>query len=346
MDISQQDLMIFGMAALAFLAVAGVGLAFAGGDAGEAAAKRARQIHSRDKTTKRKGKAEPVNPRRRQTQQMLKNLREQNETRRKSIMPRDIASRLRQAGLDDVPVSAFWIVSAILGVVLAVLIYLSGADGMTVKGMELRSRPLAVAGAGFVGFMGLPRFLLGMMIKRRYGKLGAQFADAVDIIVRGVKSGLPLNECLQIIARESPQPLSDEFRTLSDNLRMGNTIEQALAKFYRRVPLPEVNFFVIVLIIQSKTGGNLSEALGNLSSIIRARKMMREKVSAMSSEAKASAMIIGSLPFAVGTMVYMTTPSYVMELFLTPTGNLFLAAGGFWMFLGIMVMRKMINFDM
>lgn len=338
------DLLIFGIAGLAFLAIAGVGFAFAGN--GEpTAAKRARQLQERGKSGGRTGrKRDEQAKRRQQTQQMLANLRNENEAKRRSIMPRDIGTRLEQAGL-PIPVSTFWIISAVMGVGIATLAFMSGADGLTVSGIELRSRIGVVLAAGIAGFLGLPRWLLGMLAKRRNGKLTNQFADAIDIIVRGVKSGLPLNECLQIIGRESPEPLGQEFRNLSDNIRMGNTIEQALNKFYRRVPLNEVNFFVIVLNIQSKTGGNLSEALGNLSNIIRARRMMREKVKAMSSEAKASAFIIGSLPFAVGSMVYMTTPSYVMELFIKPTGHFILAIAGFLMFCGIMVMRRMINFD-
>jgi tight adherence protein B len=341
---SEQDLMLIILAGLAFLAVAGLGFAFAGGDASAGAARRARQMQAEQKNARGRGRREQQSQRNRQTQQMLQNLRDQNARKRQSLMPRDIGTRLTQAGL-DVPVSSFWIFSLIFAVASGVLAFLSGADGATISGIELRSRPLVIAAAAFGGGVGLPRWLLGVLIKRRHGKLGQQFADAIDIIVRGVKSGLPLNECLQIIGRESPEPLGSEFRTLSDNLRMGNTVEQALSKFYRRVPLSEVNFFVIVLNIQSKTGGNLSEALANLSTIIRSRKMMREKIQALSSEAKASAMIIGSLPFAVGVMTYLTTPDYVMQLFITPTGHMILALGAFLMFLGIMVMRKMINFD-
>ena len=340
----QNDLILYGVAGLAFLAVAGVGLAFAGNNSSAVATKRAKQMQSQQANRGKRAKTEKQDQRRRQTQQMLDNLRDQNAARKSSIMPRDINTRLQQAGL-DIPVSTFWVISVVLGVTLATLTYLSGADGLAIKGIEIRSQFAVVGAAGFAGFFGLPRWLLGVLAKRRNKKLTNQFADAIDIIVRGVKSGLPLNECLQIIARESPQPLGGEFRQLSDNIKMGNTIEQALGKFYRRVPLPEVNFFVIVLNIQSKSGGNLSEALGNLSSIIRSRKMMREKIKAMSSEAKASAMIIGSLPFAVGTMVYVTTPAYIMELFIKPTGHMILAMAGGLMFMGIMVMRRMINFE-
>ena len=338
------DLMLIAVAGLAFLAVAGVGLAFAGGGNSEAAAKRARQFSSDQRNADKNRAKGQERARARQTQQMLANLREQNAEKRKSLLPQDIGARMQRAGI-SAPVSYFWVFSAVLGVAGAAGAYISGADGFGLFGIELRSRPIFVAMSAAAGFLGVPRWLLSMLESRRNKQLTNQFADAIDIIVRGVKSGLPLNECLQIIGRESPEPLAGEFRDLSDSIRMGNTVEQALSKFYTRVPLPEVNFFVIVLNIQTKTGGNLSEALGNLSSIIRARKMMREKIKAMSSEAKASAMIIGSLPFAVGSMVFFTTPSYIMELFTTSTGHGILALGAVLMGLGILVMRNMINFE-
>ena len=335
------------IAVLAFLAIAGVGMAFTGGDQ-DAARKRARAIGA-GATMSGKGRSAKVMDeaakRRAKTQEMLETLRKQGEARRKNNAAQSIRAKLAQAGL-DVPVSTFWIFSVLLGAVCAGLIYLSGFDGLTVAGMSLRSRPLLVLGALIGGGMGLPRLLLNFMIKSRHKKMINQFADALDIIVRGVKSGLPLNECIRIISKESPDPLRAEFATLADNLAMGAGTERGLNMFYKRVPLQEVNFFVIVLLIQSKAGGNLSEALGNLSSVIRSRKMMREKIKAMSSEAKASAMIIGSLPFAVGLLVFLTTPDYIMELFRTETGHVVLAMGSMLMFTGIMTMRKMINFDM
>ena len=338
-----QTLMLVALAGLAFVAVAGVGFAVVGGNK-EAAAKRMKQYQNRDKTAARSRKRDESTARRRQTQQMLAKLREDTKGKKSSVLPKDIGSRLTQAGL-NIPISAFWIISALLGVGAGTGGYLSGADGFTWDDMEFRSRPLVVGASAIAGGLGLPRWVLDFLTGMRVKKMTNQFADAIDIIVRGVKSGLPLNECLRIIGRESPDPLGQEFRDLSSNIQMGNPLEQALHRFFKRVPLQEVNFFVIVLLIQSKSGGNLSEALGNLSNIIRSRKMMREKIKALSSEAKASAFIIGSLPFAVGTLVYMTTPDYVMELFTTPTGHLFLGVGTVLMFTGIMVMRNMINFD-
>jgi tight adherence protein B len=161
-----------------------------------------------------------------------------------------------------------------------------------------------------------------------------------------VKSGLPLNECLRVIGRESPEPLRAEFARMNDNLAMGMQLDAAVTKLYNRVPIPEVNFFGIVLNIQQKAGGNLSEALGNLSGVIRSRKLLREKVKALSAEAKASAMIIGSLPIAVMVMVYVTTPGYIMELFTDPTGHMILLGAVCIMGTGIYIMRRMINFDM
>ncbi|MEQ8558614.1 MAG: type II secretion system F family protein [Henriciella sp.] len=338
--------MIYLVGGLAFLALAGVGLALTGGSGSEVASKRARQIKDGKKGKGRSSADnDPNSQRRRQTQQMLKKLRQQDEARRKSLMPQDIKAKLVQAGLDIKP-EMFWLVSAVLGILCAALTFVSGAEGPPpVMGIEIKSQPAMIIAAGFAGFLGLPRWVLGFLTKRRHKKMTAQFADAIDIIVRGVKSGLPLTECLRIIAAESPAPLGVEFKNLTDNIQMGTTTDRALQQFYKRVPLPEVNFFVIVLTIQSKSGGNLSEALGNLSKVIRERKMMREKIKAMSSEAKASAGIIASLPFAVGFMVYLTTPSYIMELFVKPTGHMILFMGAGLMFTGVTVMRRMINFD-
>ncbi|MEM0985363.1 MAG: type II secretion system F family protein [Pseudomonadota bacterium] len=337
-----QSFLIYVVAGLAFVAIAGIGFAFAGPE--NNSVKRVKQYQNREKTEARSRQKGAEAARRKQNQQMLDKLRQDNNKKKSSILPRDIKSRLMQAGL-DVPVSAFWIVSALLGVGAGIATYMSGADGFTYNEMEIRSRPIVVAMGAIGGGIGFPRWVLGFLISARANKMTNQFADGIDIIVRGVKSGLPLNECLRIIGKESPEPLSSEFRDLSSNIQMGNTLEQALDKFYKRVPLPEVNFFCIVLLIQSKSGGNLSEALANLSNIIRSRKMMREKIKALSSEAKASAMIIGCLPFAVGGMVYMSTPDYIMELFITSTGHFILGVGACLMITGVTVMRNMINFD-
>ena len=343
MDLSG-DILIYAIGGLAFLCIAGLGIALTGNAESEKASKRARQLAAGE-STGRRDRNDPNAARKKQTQQMLKKLREQDEKRRKSLMANDIQSKIDQAGL-EMPAQVFWIISIVLGVMAAFGAWYSGADGPPmILGYEFKSRPLTIAAAGFVGGVGLPRFVLNFLTKGRNKKLMNQFADGIDIIVRGVKSGLPLNECLRIIARESPAPLGPEFQLLCDNLQMGMTTERALQQFYKRVPLSEVNFFVIVLSIQAKAGGNLSEALGNLSGVIRSRKMMREKIKALSAEAKASAGIIGCLPFAVGFMVYLTTPTYIMELFTSSGGHTVLFVGFCLYTIGITVMRKMINFD-
>lgn len=338
------NLTIYLIAGLAFLAIAGLGLALAGGD-DEAARKRAKAIGAGRTGPGKVAKGVDENARRRaKTQEMLDNLRRQDKARRRANPFRDIGSKLTQAGL-EIPVPLFWLISVICGVICTGLVYITGADGLTLGGIPFKSQPVLMGAAFFAGTLGIPQFILGMLIKGRHAKMVNQFADGLDIIVRGVKSGLPLNECIRVIARESPEPLRSEFATFADNLSMGSGLDRGLSALYKRMPLQEVNFFAIVLMIQAKAGGNLSEALGNLSSVIRSRKMMREKVKALSSEAKASAMIIGALPFAVGVMVFMTTPDYIMELFRTETGHVILAMAAGLMMTGITVMRNMINFD-
>jgi tight adherence protein B len=190
----------------------------------------------------------------------------------------------------------------------------------------------------------LPRWFLGILVSGRQKKFSNQLADAIDVIVRGVKSGLPLNQCLRIIAAESPEPLKSEFQQLCDSQAMGVPLDTGMQRMYDHMPLPEVNFFSIVLVIQQKTGGNLSESLGNLSTVLRARKLMKEKVKALSAEAKASAMIIGSLPLVVMGLVYFTRPAYIAILFIDPMGHLVLLGAATMMSLGIFIMNKMVNF--
>ena len=192
--------------------------------------------------------------------------------------------------------------------------------------------------------LGLPRWVVGFLGKRRMKKFSGEFANAVDIIVRGIKSGLPVHDTLKIIGRESPAPLGPEFQRLVENIGVGLTLEQALEKMYERMPTPELRFFTIVIAIQAKTGGNLAEALGNLSAVLRSRKLMSEKIKALSSEATASAGIIGSLPPAVMAMVMVTTPAYMMLMFTDMRGQIMLMGSALWMAAGIFTMKKMINF--
>ena len=198
---------------------------------------------------------------------------------------------------------------------------------------------------GFAGAWGMPRWLLSFLKKRREAKFLNAFPDAVDIIVRGVKAGLPLLDCLKMITIEAPEPLRSEFRGIVETQAIGMPLGEACAKLYEHMPLPEANFFGIVVSIQQRSGGNLAEALGNLSRVLRDRKKMKAKIKAMSQEAKASAAIIAALPVAVMTLVYITSPQYISLLWTEPLGRVMLAACVVWMSMGVLVMKKMINFD-
>jgi tight adherence protein B len=243
-----------------------------------------------------------------------------------------ISVRIMRAGLSWSK-RQFIIISAFIGLFMAFLGFLSGA-GM-----------LGAAGLGFAGAFGFPRWLLSFLRKRREAKFIDGLADAVDIIVRGVKAGLPLGDCIRMITMESSEPLKTEFRLIMETQAIGMPLGEACGKLYERTPLPEANFFGIVVAIQQKAGGNLSEALGNLSKVLRDRKKMRAKIQAMSQEAKASAAIIGALPIAVMILVYITSPQYISLLFTHPTGHIMLAGSAVWMTMGVLVMKKMINFD-
>ncbi len=197
----------------------------------------------------------------------------------------------------------------------------------------------------FAGGFGLPLWILKFLKKRREANFLKAFPDAVDVIVRGIKAGLPLLDSLRVISNDSPEPVCSEFRMVLETQSFGVSLGEACAKVYEHIPVAEANFFGIVISIQQKAGGNLSETLGNLSRVLRDRKKMKAKIQAMSMEAKASAAIIGSLPPAVMTLVYITSPRYIELLWLEPMGRMMMAACATWMFIGVMVMRKMINFD-
>lgn len=204
---------------------------------------------------------------------------------------------------------------------------------------------MVVIGGAAVGIFGLPNWLLSFLRKRRISKFIEEFPGSIDVIIRGVKAGLPVADCFRVIASEGQEPVRGEFRRIIESQAIGLSVGEAVERFAERVPVPEASFFSIVINIQQKSGGNLSEALGNLSRVLRDRKKMKGKVKAMSSEAKASAGIIGSLPFLVGGAVYLTTPSYMMVLFTTNIGKIIIACGLLWMAIGVFIMRKMINFD-
>jgi tight adherence protein B len=314
-------------AVLAFITVGGVGFVFAGDGGRARTMKRAQAIagSGREKTRAKAATADP-NARRKQ---ILQSLKEQERAQRKASL--SLAARLVQAGLPK-NVPAFWAASALLGVVVIGAVWF------------LSNKPMIAFAIGFAAAFGLPQWVVSYLGQKRIKKFSELFSDAIDVIVRGIKSGLPVHEALKIIGRESPEPLGGEFVRLVENIGMGMSMDQALEKMYERTPTSELRFFTIVLSIQSKTGGNLAEALGNLSTVLRARKLMREKIKALSAEAVASAMIIGSLPPGVMGLIMFTAPSYMGKMFSDPRGNVMLMVSAAVMAVGIFVMRKMINF--
>jgi tight adherence protein B len=281
-------------------------------------------------------KAEPVAAR--QTQREQRTRREQVEGTLKDVEARrakdkvTLSARLTQAGLNWEP-RKFMIVSGILAIAAFAAAMLAGGG------------PLGAVGMAFAAGFGLPRWMLSFLKKRREKAFLRALPDAVDVIVRGIKAGLPLFESLKVVAADSPEPLRSEFMAIIETQAIGMPLGDACGRLFERMPVPEANFFGIVISIQQKSGGNLSEALGNLSKVLRDRKKMAEKIQAMSMEAKASAGIIGSLPPIVMLLVYMTTPDYISLLWTHPTGQLMLVGCVIWMSMGILVMKKMINFD-
>lgn len=266
--------------------------------------------------------------RRKDIQQTLKSQTDQLEKRRKNISLQD---RIFQAGL-KIKAIAFIRNQLILGAVVFVVLMLV---------TQWYYAAIFGAAAGYV----LPRMYLGNRRKSYQNKFLDELPNAVEAIVRGVKSGLPLNDSIRVVAKEVKEPVKSEFQRVLDQQSVGKSMSEAVQILFDRVPLPEVNFFVVVITVQQQAGGNLSEALGNLAKVLRNRKKMKAKIKAMSSEAKASAGIIGSLPFIVAILVSLTTPTYLLPLFTTPIGNLWLGIAAVMMSFGVFVMKKMVEFD-
>jgi tight adherence protein B len=266
--------------------------------------------------------------RREQVETSLKELEERHR-KEKSVT---LTARISQAGLSWSK-QKFIVISCALGFLCFAVSFVLGA-GL-----------LAASAFGFTAALGLPRWLLNFLKTRREKKFLAALPDAVDVIVRGIKAGLPLFESIKVVAADAPQPLKGEFLSIIETQAIGMPLGEACTRLYERMPLPEANFFGIVIAIQQKSGGNLAEALGNLSKVLRDRKKMAEKIQAMSMEAKASAGIIGSLPPIVMFLVYLTTPSYISLLWTTSLGQFMLLCCVGWMTIGVLVMKKMINFD-
>ena len=265
--------------------------------------------------------------RRKQIAESLKELEAKGKSKKLTL-----EARIAQAGLTWSK-QKYYIGSAVAGALLGGLLYV------------VSDNPLMAAGAAATGGLGLPRWVLNFLRKRRFKKFLNVFPDAVDVIIRGVKAGLPLGDCMRVIAQEAAEPVRTEFKLAIEATALGLSLGEASERIVERVPVPEASFFSIVINIQQKAGGNLSEALANLSRVLRDRKKLKQKVQAVSSEAKASAAIIGSLPFIVGTLVWFINPRYIELLWLTSGGRVVIGVCLTWMLMGCLVMRKMINFD-
>jgi tight adherence protein B len=267
--------------------------------------------------------------RRRQIQDSLKQIENDEKSRKKKVTLRVM---IAQSGL-NISTKTFWVFSLIFGLGLAMASFVVGAPWFIALGLA------------FVGIFGLPRWFLGNLRKRRQNTFLNDFADAIDVMVRGLKAGLPVSEAMKIIASESRPPVGPEFMEVVEGQRLGISIDQGIERMVDRMPLSEVNFLAIVMTIQSKTGGNLSEALSNLSRVLRDRKKMKQKIRSVSQEAKSSAAIIGSLPFLIMGALMFLNPSYLDPMFETTMGNILAVGSAVWMTTGVLVMRKMINFE-
>ena len=312
------------MAALVALALGGLVFVFVSGDS--RAAKRQAALQT-GVAAKIKDNSIEKTARKKQITDCLKELEKKNNRRRLTL-----DAKIQQAGL-SISRRQFMIVAAISGLAAAFAAFMG-------------TRSLYIAGpAAVIGLFGLPNFVLAQMRRRRIAKFVGEFPNAIDIIVRGVKAGLPLGDCLRIIANEAADPVKSEFRMIVETQAMGLSLGEAVDRLAQRVPVTETNFFAIVINIQAKAGGNLSEALGNLSRVLRERKKMKGKIGAMSMEAKASAAIIGIVPFVVVALLYVSSPAYVSLLWTTMHGKIVAGVAIAWMGLGILMMKKMIAFD-
>jgi len=304
-------------------ACGGLAFAFAGGDS--RAAKRRASVKKSD--TKETTSALDRSAKKKQISENIRDL--EKKSRRKGA---NLQTRIEQAGL-ALSRQQFLLLFAGIAVVLGALTFIkSGSPLMAV---------LVLAMSG----LGLPNLTLARLRARRIKKFVDLFPNALDIIVRGVKAGLPLGDTLRIVANESPEPLRSEFRKIVESQAVGLPLPEAVEKMAQRVPVSETNFFSIVIGIQNKAGGNLSEAIGNLSRTLRERKKMKGKIGAMAMEAKASAVIIGLVPFIVTGALYLSSPNYVSLLWTTQHGRITSAIACLWMSVGIAMMKKMINFD-
>ena len=253
----------------------------------------------------------------------------------KSALPRreELRSRLARAGL-EITIGRYLSICAVSGVVVFAL---AAATGM-----------LPLIGSLFLGLfgaIGLPYAFITMMAKRRQAKFIAHFPEAIDLMTRGIKSGLPISEAIKNAGEEIADPVGSEMRKVTDGVKMGNKLEEMLWNSAVELNLQEFKFFTVSLAIQGETGGNLAETLENLSNVLRGRRQLKLKIKALSSEAKASAYIIGSLPFVMAVLIYLVNSNYIMDLFIDPRGHTLIGLGLTSFAIGATVMYRMVKFE-
>ena len=318
-------------AALAIVGVAAAGFALVPSLVGSnRAGKRIKALQGDIQANRRTADvARKTDNRRKQIQDTLK---AQNDALGKAKRRVPLQDQLYQAGMKIQ--ARDWIRNQIIvGVVLAIVCW--------VLQVEWYFALIFGAAGGYL----LPKFWLGRKRKKHQHAYLEELPNAVEAIVRGVKSGLPLNDSMRLVAKEAKEPIKSEFQKVLDQQTLGKSTSEAVSILFERMPLAEVNFFVVVITVQQQAGGNLSEALGNLARVLRNRKKMKQKIKAMSSEAKASAGIIGSLPFVVGILVTLTTPTYMVPMFTTTLGLIWLGIAAVMMSFGVWIMSKMVAFD-
>ncbi|WP_265563351.1 type II secretion system F family protein [Sphingomicrobium arenosum] len=251
-----------------------------------------------------------------------------------SLVPRPelMRARLKRTG-KQIDLGKYAMINA------AILIVVTGV-------LALQGAPFLLAlMLGILFGIGLPHFVIGFLIKKRIAQFNVNFPDAIELMVRGLRSGLPITETLGVVASEIRGPIADEFKLVSDRMKVGTTMEAALQEVADRLETPEFQFFVITLSIQRETGGNLAETLSNLADVLRKRSQMKLKIKAMSSESKASAYIVGSLPFIVFALIMMVNQPYMMNFFEDERLMIAGMGGLMWMSIGVLVMAKMVNFE-
>ncbi len=320
---------------LVVVCITALGVAFVPSTLGSGRAGKRRKKYSIDvkannlKNPKSTVSAEQIkNSRRKSVQESLKNQEIANQKKKRV----SLETKIFQAGMDISTIGFLRNMIIAMFVIFIVLFFMDLSFLMAVI--------LAVA----IGYFG-SNWVLAFRRKRYQAKYLDELPNAVEAIARGIKAGMPLNDSIRNVATDVKEPVRSEFAKILDQQSLGKTMSEAIEILYERMPRPEVNFLIVVIAVQQQAGGNLAEALGNLSRMLRDRKKMQGKVKALSSEAKASAGIIGSLPFFVAGMVSLTSPDYLLPLFNTTLGNVWLGIGAIMLSTGIFIMNRMIQFD-